>query len=203
MRLWYVRGFEKLMLDFAADSLSLSKLIDIVAHYDLRYVRQWLEIGIDVMHFGDDLGMQTASILSPATFRKHLAPVYASLMQPCRARGTHVFLHSDGHIMELMDSLLECGVTIINPQDLCNGIDNLAREVKGRVCIALDIDRQRIVPFGTRSEVRELIKEEVMKLGSPQGGLMFVCGIYPPTPPENVDALCCALEEFRTYWWGR
>jgi uroporphyrinogen-III decarboxylase len=30
---------------------------------------------------------------------------------------------------------------------------------------------------------------------------MFGGGIYPPTPPENVDALCSALEEFRTYWW--
>jgi hypothetical protein len=103
--------------------------------------------------------------------------------------------------MELIDLLIEAGVTIINPQDLCNGIDNLAREVKGRVCISLDVDRQKIVPFGTRREIRELVREEVMKLGSPRGGLMLVAGIYPPTPPENVDALCCAMEEFRTYWW--
>jgi hypothetical protein len=122
-------------------------------------------------------------------------------MQPCREAGCHVALHSDGYIMELMDEFHDCGVTIINPQDLCNGIDDLAREVKGRFCLRLDIDRQVIVPFGTRQEIRDLIEEEVRKLGSPQGGLEMIAGIYPPTPAENVDALCEAMEEFRTYWW--
>jgi len=73
--------------------------------------------------------------------------------------------------------------------------------MKGRVCIRLDIDRQDIVPHGTRSEIRDLIEEGVRKLGAPEGGLEFIAGVYPPTPPENIDALCSALEEFRTYWW--
>jgi len=103
--------------------------------------------------------------------------------------------------MEFMDEFVKAGVDIINPQDLLNGVDNLARDVKGRMCIRLDVDRQTIVPFGTRQEIRELIEEEVRTLGSPAGGLEFICGIYPPTPPENVDAVCSALEEFRTYWW--
>ncbi len=122
-------------------------------------------------------------------------------MKPCREAKCLVNLHSDGYIMELVDDFIECGVNIINPQDLCNGIDNLARNVKGRMCISLDIDRQTIVPFGTRKEIRELIEEEVRKLGSPRGGLEMVAGIYPPTPPENIDALCQALKQFRTYWW--
>ena len=79
----------------------------------------------------------------------------------------------------------------------------LARELKGRACVDLDIDRQSIVPFGSRSEIRALIEEETRTLGSHRGGLSMICGIYPPTPPENVDALCCAMEEFRTYWADR
>ncbi|MBN1351378.1 hypothetical protein JXJ21_18315, partial [candidate division KSB1 bacterium] len=73
--------------------------------------------------------------------------------------------------------------------------------VKGRMCIRLDIDRQSIVPYGSRAEIRELIEEEIRKLGSPKGGLEMLVGIYPPTPPENVDALCCAFEEFERYFW--
>jgi hypothetical protein len=200
-RIHFLRGFGQLMIDFATEPPTLPRLIDIVFRHNMRLVEQWLDIGFDVITFGDDFGTQTAAMMSPATFDRWLAPSYARMMQACRRAGAHVYLHSDGYIMELMDSLLRCGVSIINPQDLCNGIDDLAREVKGRVCISLDIDRQRIIPFGTRQEIRELIEEEVVKLGSPRGGLMFVAGIYPPTPAENVDALCCALEEFRTYWW--
>jgi len=38
-------------------------------------------------------------------------------------------------------------------------------------------------------------------LGDPSGGLSLIVGIYPPTPPEAVDALCEAFRKFRTYWW--
>ncbi len=201
MRLWYLRGFENLMLDIATGDPRLPRLIEVVSRHNRRLAQAWLDIGMDQVNFAEDLGTQTASIISPAMFAKYLAPAYKELMQPCRAAGSHVALHSDGYIMELMDQFIECGVTIINPQDLCNGIDNLAREVKGRMCICLDVDRQKIVPFGTRREIRALIEEEVRKLGSPAGGLQMIAGIYPPTPPENVDALCEAMKEFRTYWW--
>jgi uroporphyrinogen decarboxylase len=201
MRLWYLRGFEQLMLDLAEEPPQLASLIDLVTAHNERLVQEWLSLGVDLVDFGEDLGTQRASTISPATFRKWIAPAYRRLMEPCRQAGAQVFLHSDGYIMDLVDDLLACGVTILNPQDLVNGIDNLARHVKGRVCISVDTDRQRIVPFGRRREIRELIREQVMKLGSPQGGFMMGAGIYPPTPAENVDALCDAYEEFHTYWW--
>jgi len=112
-------------------------------------------------------------------------------------------MHHDGYIMDIMDEIIESGVSIVNPQDLVNGIDNIAREVKGRLCIRIDIDRQKVLPYGSPKDVRDLIREEVLKLGSPAGGLEMIVGIYPPTPLENVEALLSALEEYRTYWIGR
>jgi len=201
MRLTYLRGFDNLMTDLVDEPPQLSQLIEMVQQHNRALVNKWLELGVDVMEFGEDLGTQTASIISPAMFRKWFTPQYKALMQPCRDAGTLVALHSDGYIMELMDEFIEAGVDIVNPQDLCNGIDDLAREVKGRMCIRLDVDRQKIVPFGTRKDIHDLIEEEVRKLGSPRGGLEMLIGIYPPTPPENVDAVCEAFEKFRTYWW--
>jgi uroporphyrinogen decarboxylase len=201
MRLTYLRGFENFMLDVATDDPHLPELIGKIAWHNERIVKEWLSMGIDTIIFGEDLGAQKASVLSPKDFRKWIVPSYKKLMNPCRGAGTHVYLHSDGYIMELVDDLIECGVTILNPQDLCNGIDNIAEKIKGRVCISLDVDRQKIVPFGTRRDIQNLIEEEVRKLGSKNGGLELIAGIYPPTPPENFDALCNAMEKFRTYWF--
>jgi len=201
MRLYYLRGFDNLMLDMATDEPRLQTLIDMLVAHNKIIIDQWLGAGVDVVEFAEDLGTQTASCIGPKHFAKWMTPAYSQLMQPAKDSNALVGLHSDGYIMDIMDELLVAGVDIINPQDLCNGIDALAREVKGRACIRLDIDRQKIVPFGTRAEIRDLIEEEVRKLGSPQGGLEMVAGIYPPTPAENVDALCDALEEFRTYWY--
>jgi len=201
MRMYYLRGFENLMLDFASNEPRLRDLIDMINGHNRIIVDHYRAMGVDMIHFGEDIGTQTASLISPKHFHQWIMPAYQELMQPCREQGMIIGSHSDGYIMELIDDLLEAGLDMVNPQDLCNGIDNLAAEVKGRVCIKLDIDRQTIVPFGTPAEIHDLIEEEVRKLGSPQGGLEMICGIYPPTPPENVDAVCAALEEFQTYWF--
>jgi len=203
MRLFYLRGFDNLMVDMAAEEPHLDELIQTVTTYWEQALRPYLDLGVDVLQAADDLGTETASIIGPRLFRRWLLPNYQRLFQPFRQAGAHVFMHHDGYIMDIMDDIIASGVSIVNPQDLVNGIDNLAREVKGRVCICLDIDRQQVLPFGSPADVRELIKEEVMKLGSPAGGLEMVVGIYPPTPLENVAALLDALEEFRTYWVGR
>lgn len=201
MRMYYLRGFENLMLDFATGDPRLDDLIALINSHNRVIVGHYRALGVDMIHFGEDLGTQTASLISPRHFHRYIMPAYQALMQPCREQGIIIGSHSDGYIMELIDDLLAAGLDMVNPQDLCNGIDNLAREVKGRVCIKLDIDRQTVVPFGTAAEIRDLVEEEVRKLGSPRGGLEMICGIYPPTPPDNVEALCSALEEFRTYWF--
>lgn len=201
MRMYYLRGFENLMLDFATGEPRLNDLIALINRHNRVIVDHYRAMGVDLMTFPEDLGTQTASLISPRHFHQWIMPAYKSLIDPCRAQGILIGSHSDGYIMELIDDLLAAGLDMVNPQDLVNGIDNLARQVKGRVHIRLDVDRQFIVPFGTRQEIHDLIEEEVRKLGSPQGGLDLICGIYPPTPPENVDALCEAFEKYRTYWF--
>jgi len=200
MRLYYLRGFSNFMEDVAREDPRLDRLIRVIADYWEKALQPYVKAGIDVLNAADDLGTQTASMLGPKHFRRWLVPTYKRLFLPARETGAHVFMHHDGYIMDIVDEIIECGVSIINPQDLVNGIDNLAREVKGRVCISIDIDRQQVLPYGSPHDVHELVKEEVMKLGSPAGGLEMICGIYPPTPLENVEALCSALEEYRTYW---
>lgn len=200
MRLYYLRGFENLMMDVGLEEPRLAELITMVRDHNAAKVARWIELEPDLMHYPEDLGTQSASMISPTTFAKLCTPVYKELMKPCRERGILVHMHSDGHITELADELYEAGVDIINPQDLCNGIDDIKRTMKGRFCIDLDIDRQKIIPFGTPAEIRELIEMEVKELGSKEGGLTMTVGVYPPTPPENVHALLAAFEEFRTWW---
>ena len=200
MRLTYLRGFENMMMDMAYDEPRLWELIDVLYRHNRVLVDQFLAMNVDIMEFAEDLGAQTASVISPEMFRKYCRPTYEKLIQPCRERGILVGLHSDGYIMDLVDDLIIAGVTILNPQDLCNGIDNLREALKDRVCIRLDIDRQTVLPYGTPQEIEELIELEVRTLGSPRGGLELIAGIYPPTPPDNVHALACAIEKYQTYW---
>ncbi len=119
---------------------------------------------------------------------------------PARRAGCIVHMHSDGDIRLLMDDLLACGVEVFNLQDLVNGIDWIAEKLKGRVCIDLDVDRQKVTPYGTPPQIDALIWEAVEKLGSPQGGLMMIYGLYPGVPLPNVKALMDAMEKYATFY---
>ncbi|MBT4101638.1 MAG: hypothetical protein HOE86_28555, partial [Gemmatimonadetes bacterium] len=98
------------------------------------------------------------------------------------------------------DDLLDAGVEVINLQDLVNGIDWIQDRLAGRVCIDLDIDRQAITRFGTPEQIDALVRDEVERLGSREGGLMMIYGLYPGVPLENADALMGAMERYSTYY---
>jgi hypothetical protein len=202
LRHTYLRGFDNAMLDYADEDAwgDLRKIYDMIVEYNMKLVKYHIRRGSDYMEFAEDLGTQTGTIISPETFRQWIKPAYAALMQPCKQAGMYVGLHSDGKTLDILEDQIEAGVDVVNPQDLCNGIDELARRIKGKACIRLDIDRQSVLPYGTPKDVDDLIHEEMEKLGSQKGGLMFICGLYPPTPMKNVEALARAMEKYSTMW---
>ena len=203
LRHTYLRGFDNAMLDYADEDSwdDLKRIYDMIINYNMKLVDYHIKRGSDIMEFAEDLGTQTGTIVSPETFRKWIKPAYAALMQPCKKAGMFIGLHSDGKTLDILEDQIEAGVDIVNPQDLCNGINELERRIKGKACIRLDIDRQSVIPYGTPKDIDDLIHEEIEKLGSPRGGLMLVCGIYPPTPVNNVEALAKAVEKYSKMWF--
>ena len=202
LRLADLRGFEELMLDFAEEPPELYMLIDTVLAYNLRQVKielDQLEGEAQIVHFGDDLGMQTSLPISHAQWRKYLKRCFCLIFRPIRDAGHYVYMHSDGHIYEIIPDLVECGVNVINPQVRANGLDNLARVCKGKVCVDLDLDRQ-LFPFATPAEIDAHVRQAVEALGSPEGGLWLKAEVGFDIPLENIDAICTALEKYRTYY---
>jgi len=195
-RLYYLRGFRNLMRDFVLKPPQIYELVEALESFYLELARRAAELKPDIVSFGDDLGTQTGMPISPRAFREFIFPAYRRIFGYLRGRGVHVYLHTDGKVVEVLDQLAETGVSVLNVQDRVNGIENLRRLLKGRVCIDLDIDRQRLLPFGTPSEVREHVKRAIIELGSRRGGLMFTAGVYSDAKLENVDALASAFEEF-------
>lgn len=199
-RLYYLRGFKNLMIDFVKNTSQLEKLIEMLTEYNLSLVERFVKLKVDMVSFGDDLGLQDRMTISIKTFRRFIYPSYRKIFQRVRSSGIRVYLHSDGHIMEVADALIEAGVSVLNIQDRVNGIDNIREKIKGRVCIDLDIDRQFIIPFGDPKAIRNHIQEAVIKLGSEKGGLMMYSEIHEDVPIENIDAVCTAFEDFMNYY---
>lgn len=202
LRLEYLRGFEEIMVDFAEEPPELQMLIDVVLDYNMRQVEKRISGMVEkgrIVYFGDDLGMQRTLPISPEKWRKYLKPCYEKIYRPFRDAGQYVYMHSDGHMLAIIPDLIECGVNVINPQARANGLDNLAHVCKGKVCVDLDLDRQ-LFPFCTPEEVDAHILEAVKVLGSPGGGLWLKAECAPDVPLENIEAICTALETYRSYY---
>lgn len=196
LRLIDIRGYENLLFDMVDESPEFLKLLAMVTDFNYKYVLKCLSFSPLIFSYPEDLGMQVGPMLSPEHFRKYIKPAYKKLMKPALDKGCIIHMHSDGDIRQLADDLVDAGVRIINLQDLVNGIDWIAEKYAGRLCIDLDIDRQKITRFGTPEQIDALIREEVEKLSSPEGGLMMVYGLYPGVPLENIKAIMDAMEKY-------
>lgn len=200
LRLLYIRGYENLMLDMARGEPRLSRLLESVERFNTAVVDRLLGLGVEWMGYPEDLGMQRGPMLSPVHFRRYFKPVFGRLMKPAREAGCVVHMHSDGDIRDLVGDLLEDGVDVLNLQDLVNGVDWIKANLTGRVCVDLDVDRQSVTHFGTREDIDGLIRGEVEKLGSREGGLMMVYGLYPGVPLANAGAVMDAMERYAGFY---
>lgn len=200
LRLSYLRGFENLLFDMMDGEPRLNRLIDMVVQFSEGILERYLDLGAAMMCYPEDLGAQTGPLISPALFRRFIRPMYEELVSPARQAGCLVHMHSDGNIHALAEDLVKAGIDALNVQDLVNGVDWTAANLKGRVCIDLDIDRQQVTRFGTPEQIDALLRREVETLGSREGGLMMIYGLYPGTPIENVEAVMDAMERYAGHY---
>jgi uroporphyrinogen decarboxylase len=201
-RVHFLRGMEDALADMALETPEMDEIIELILGYNLTYLKHALQLGspVDVVSFGDDWGAQDRCLISPATFRRYFKPGYTKMYALCKQYGALTTQHSDGYTVDLWDDFLEAGLVGFNMQVNCVGIDAIEKRLKGKMCIIADVDRQKMVPFGTPAEVRQHIAEIVTRLGSPTGGLVLRIDIYPDVPLANIEAILAAVEEFQNYW---
>ncbi|MBI2940014.1 MAG: hypothetical protein HYY04_06200 [Chloroflexi bacterium] len=195
-RLYVLRGFENLMLDFAEDAPEISRLIAMLEDYEQRLIAESLRLGVDMVGFHTDIGTQRGLMISPLKFRRYVRPMFKRLFQTCRAAGAHVYLSSDGRLLDIVDDLVECGVSVHDPQLRANTLEGIVRAYRGKLCANVDLDRQGF-PFMTAAEIRQQVKEVIDAMAMPEGGLMVLAAVYgQEIPLRNIAAICEAFEDY-------
>ena len=65
LQLCDIRGYENLLFDMEDEEERLPELIDLVEQFNLELVKRYCALGVDVMGYAEDLGMQNGPMLSP------------------------------------------------------------------------------------------------------------------------------------------
>jgi uroporphyrinogen decarboxylase len=149
---------------------------------------------IDIIKIGDDLGMNTSTLMSPKMYRDLIKPIHAEYIAFIKQH-THakVMFHSDGDILPLIPDLIEMGVDILHPVQPTGKMADFKRlkeQFGHQLVFCGGIDTQRILPFGTPQEVRAEVRRVVSILGEGGGYLLgSVHTVMNDVPAENVLAM--------------
>ncbi len=201
-RLYFLRGFENLMKDFASHHPKLPALIQMVQDHSMAILDEAFhhsheaELRIDQVSFHTDIGTQDRLMISPRQFRQFLKPQFTALFQRCQQEGAHVYLSSDGYLLDIVDDLVESGVSVHDPQERACTIAGIKRTYLKKMCVDLDLDRQ-VFPFATPDQLKRQVKHAIEELVLPEGGLMLKAEISDKnTPLANIAAILDAFEEY-------
>ncbi len=186
----------------AGEPAKAHKFLDDLVEIHLANLEKYLgAVGdsIDIIKFGDDLGMQSGPQVSPKMYREFFKPRHKLMWTRAKQlANVVVMLHCCGGVRELLPDLIDAGLDAINPVQIsCAGMD--AAELKAEfgkemVFWGGGCDTQTLLPNATPEEVRRHVKEQVRIL-SPGGGFVFqqVHNILAYVPPRNVVAMFEAI----------
>lgn len=121
-------GVQRLCTLFYDDPAFLEEMMEADADFMISLTDQILdEVKIDVFGFWEDMGFNTAPLLSPRMARKYMLPRYKRVVEHLRGRGVPwICLDSDGRIDSLIPIWVDAGINCLYPFEYQAGEDVLA-----------------------------------------------------------------------------
>jgi uroporphyrinogen decarboxylase len=190
---WALRGLETLLMDLVTDPDLAQAILDIPYRYHLTAAKKLVEMGVDAIWVGDDVGAQKAMAISPALWRKVFKPMWAEYFSELKRLNPRVKIiyHSDGAIDPIIPDMIEVGLDVLNPiQPACMDPAALKKRYGDKLCFWGSIDEQHTLPFGKPDDVRREVLTRLDTIGK-GGGLIIgpTHHVQLDTPLDNFWAM--------------
>jgi uroporphyrinogen decarboxylase len=180
---------------------ALDKLLEIHME-NLRTLIKAISPYVQLVVMGDDLGTQSAPMLSPDMYREIFLPRVKELYRLVKEESElFVFLHTCGAVSEFIPSFIEAGVDVVNPVQIsAAGMEpeKLKREFGKDIAFwGGGIDTQHTLLKGSEKDVRAEVRrncEHFMR----EGGFVFnqVHNMLYGVPPQNIVAMYEEVNKF-------
>jgi uroporphyrinogen decarboxylase len=198
---WYLRDMTKLMMDMAANDTKAVWLLEKVTELACIKAAAYARCGVDVLTLGDDVGMQSALIMSREFYRRFLKGRLARVIKAAKAIKPDIIIqyHSCGYVTPLIEDFIEAGIDVLNPvQPECMSFAEIHSRFDDRLSFSGTIGTQTTMPFGSPQDVRDIVFRN-LTIAGPRGGLVC-CPTHllePEVPWENILTYVQACRDFR------
>lgn len=202
-RAWHLRSMENLFVDFYDNPELATALLDKLLELRLFMATRYAAAGVDILHIGDDVGIQKTLLLSVDLWRQWIKPRLAQVIQAARRVKPDLLVeyHTDGYVEPFIPEFIEIGINVLNPvQPESMDPADIKLKFGDRMAFSGTIGSQTTLPFGTPDEIRRVVAERIRTVGK-GGGLVLIPShmVEPDVPWENIMAFFEAAEEFGTY----
>ncbi len=194
----FLYRMDRFLMLLAGEPRRAHQFLDRLVEIHLANLEGFLEaIGpyIDIIAFGDDLGMQNGPQLLTAMYREFFKPRHARVWRRAKELAdVKVMLHCCGGVRPLLPDLIEAGLDAINPVQIsCAGMEAAAlkRDFGDRLTFwGGGCDTRLTLSHATPDEIRQHVRRQIAAL-APGGGFVFqqVHNILADVPPENIIAM--------------
>ncbi len=196
-RVHFIRGLENTWADIYNAPEELGRLLDILVEMNLVAIERYAAAGVDGLIFCDDWGLQNRLMISPASWRALWKPRYARIYRAAHDAGLYTFLHSCGHIVAILDDLIDAGLDAIHMDQQENmGLELLGERFGGRITFFSCVDIQNTMVHGTLDDICRYCRRMVRLLGRPEGGFIPRWYTDPAGAGHRREAIEAMCEEF-------
>lgn len=190
---WALRGLKQTLIDMVKNPDLANALFDIPYHYHWVAAKKLVELGVDMIFLGDDMGAQNQMMISPNMWRKYFKPRMATIIAELKLINPNlkVAYHTDGNVELIIPELIEIGLDVLNPvQPASMDPAKIKKEFGDKLCFWGTIDEQYTLPFGSPQDVANEIKIRLETVGY-DGGLILAPthSVQLDTPLENFLAM--------------
>jgi len=176
----------------------IDRVNEIIVNYQLRYVKNCIDIGADIVCVNGDWAMTEGPMVSREFTKRFIAPPFQKIVEYAHSRGVPCLKHTDGNIWPIYDIIIDTGVDGLHPIDPMAGMDiGEAKATFGdKVCLMGNVSCATTLCSGTVEEVRQETKEVIRKAGK-GGGLICMSSnsIHSGVKPENYLEMVKAIRE--------
>lgn len=122
----------------------------------------------------DDWGTQVTHFIQIPMWRQFFQDRYTRLYGAIHEAGMHAWMHSCGHINDIIEEWITCGLDVVNLQQPRNlGIEEIGRRYRGRICFETTCDIQATLPWKSGTEIREEAHLLLREWSTPAGGFVL------------------------------
>jgi uroporphyrinogen decarboxylase len=203
----FLFGFDRWLMDMKIRPDFYLDAMEILWQKQEVLIRNWYrEVGdyIDVADFYDDIAGQNGMFMSLEDFRRFVGQYWERYLREARKYTRAKFIiHECGAIYDIYPDIIRQGWDghqSVHTKGAQMDPRRIKKEFGDRLLFFGGLDVQNVLPFGSKEEIVEHVRELMHSL-APNGGYIFspVHDIGSEIPPENIVTAFDAVQEFGNY----